>query len=122
VAILGIILSTLIGVIMGIARLSTNWLVARVASAYIESLRNVPLLLQLFFWYAIITQLLPPVRDAVVLLPGVVLSKSGLQFPALVYDPALLPVLAAIGLSVLVALIHLRWVRRRQERTGERPP
>src|SRR5690606_34747063 len=59
VSVLGIVLATLLGTVLGIARLSRNWLVSRVANAYIEVMRNVPLLLQLFFWYAIITEVMP---------------------------------------------------------------
>src|SRR3546814_3682274 len=59
-----IIAATLFGTILGIARLSKNWLVSRVASAYIETMRNIPLLLQLFFWYAIITEVMPGPREA----------------------------------------------------------
>src|SRR5690554_4747366 len=61
VSIIGIVLATLIGTVVGIARLSRNWLIARMASAYVEGVRNVPLLLQLLFWYSAITGLLPAV-------------------------------------------------------------
>jgi general L-amino acid transport system permease protein len=70
VSMIGIVLATLLGVIMGIARLSTNWLVAKIASVYVEVTRNIPLLLQLFFWYTVITQLLPAVREALEPFPG----------------------------------------------------
>ena len=97
VSLLGIVLATLLGIVMGISRLSTNWLVAKLASVYVEVTRNIPLLLQLFFWYTVITQLLPAVREALTLLPGVVLSKSGLQFPSVIYEPAQLPVYITFG-------------------------
>jgi general L-amino acid transport system permease protein len=122
VSIIGIVLASLIGIVMGVARLSSNWLVAKLASAYVEVMRNIPLLLQLFFWYAIITQLLPPVREAIELLPGVVLSKSGLQIPRPIYEPELQPVLVLLGFGVVGALAYRRWARHRQERTGEQSP
>ena len=59
-----VVLATLLGTLIGIARLSRNWLVSRVASVYIEVMRNIPLLLQLFFWYAIITEIMPGPRQA----------------------------------------------------------
>ncbi|MFA7669384.1 MAG: ABC transporter permease subunit, partial [Burkholderiaceae bacterium] len=64
VSVIGIVLATLLGTLVGIARLSGNWLVSRVAAAYVELMRNVPLLLQLFFWYAVITENMPGPRQA----------------------------------------------------------
>ena len=121
VSILGIILATLLGIVMGISRLSTNWLVAKLASVYVEVTRNIPLLLQLFFWYTVITQLLPVVREALEPLPGVVLSKSGLQFPAAIYEPAQLPVLIVFALSVVAAFIYRSWTYKQQRATGQEP-
>lgn len=121
VSLIGIALATLIGVFMGIARLSTNWLVAKIASAYVEVTRNIPLLLQLFFWYTVITQVLPGVREALEPLPGVVLSKSGLQFPAIIHEPAQLPVIAVFVASVVAALVYRRRQFQRQLETGQEP-
>ncbi len=64
VAVIGIAMATLIGILLGIARLSPNWLIVQLATAYVETVRNIPLLLQLFFWYAVVTGILPPVRQA----------------------------------------------------------
>ncbi len=121
VSIIGIVLATLLGIVMGISRLSTNWLVAKLASVYVEVTRNIPLLLQLFFWYTVITQLLPPVREALEPVPGVVLSKSGLQIPAVIYEPALLPIIVVFALSVVAALVYRRWMYKRQRETGQEP-
>jgi general L-amino acid transport system permease protein len=81
VATLGVVLATLLGLAVGLARLSPNWLLARLAAAYVEALRNVPLLVQLFFWYAIISEGLPPPAEALQPLPGVFLSNRGIFFP-----------------------------------------
>ncbi len=121
VSLIGIVLATLLGVVIGIARLSGNWLVARLASLYVEVTRNIPLLLQLFFWYTVVTQLLPAVREALEPLPGVVLSKSGLQFPIVVGDPAHLPVLGVLALSIVAAFFYRRHAYRRQLETGQEP-
>ena len=83
VATLSILLATLFGVSIGLARLSTNWLVTKLATAYIEIIRNVPLVVQLFFWYAVITESLPAPAEALRLMPGVFLSNRGLAFPIL---------------------------------------
>lgn len=121
VSLIGIVLATIIGVIIGIARLSSNWLVAKLASAYVEITRNIPLLLQLFFWYAVITGLLPSVRQALEPLPGVVLSKSGLQYPVIIHDPAHLTILIVFALSIVAAIIYSRRVKKRQLETGQEP-
>ena len=121
VSVLGIVLATIIGVLVGMARLSRNWLVVRLASFYVETVRNVPLLLQLFFWYTVITGLLPSVREAVQLLPGVFLSKSGLMFPLPSPHPGHPYVAAAFVVGCGLAWGYRGWARRRQEATGQVP-
>lgn len=81
VAAIGIVLATVLGTVLGLARLAPNWLLAKLASAYVEVMRNVPLLVQLFFWYAIISEFLPGPREALNPLPGVFLSNRGIAFP-----------------------------------------
>ena len=122
VAALGIFLATIIGVAIGIARLSTNWLVARLASGYVELVRNIPLLLQLFFWYSVITGLLPPVSAAVGLLPGVFLSKSGLMYPVPNYTPVYIFMAVALLCAVVASVFFAKWAKRRQELTGQQSP
>jgi general L-amino acid transport system permease protein len=122
IAVIGIILATLIGTIIGIARLSQNWLIAKLASVYVEVVRNIPLILQLFFWYSLITEFMPGPRDAMNPLPGVFLSNRGLKFPLpaheFAYDLAM--VLFAVGLVAAVAVGH--WARKRQDATGKHFP
>jgi general L-amino acid transport system permease protein len=80
VALVGIVAATLLGTLVGISRLSRNALVKRLAGAYVEVTRNVPLLLQLFMWYFALTEFLPPIESALQPLSGVFFSKNGLQF------------------------------------------
>lgn len=82
-ATLAIFFSTLLGAFIGLARLSVNWLLAKLADTYIEVVRNVPLVVQLFFWYAVITESLPTPAEALRPLPGVFLSNRGFAFPIL---------------------------------------
>ncbi|RAU20875.1 amino acid ABC transporter permease [Paramagnetospirillum kuznetsovii] len=82
VSALGIVLATVLGTVVGVVRLSGNWLLGRLATLYVESIRNVPLLLQLFVWYGLVTAL-PGARQALNPLPGVFLSNRGLVIPAL---------------------------------------
>lgn len=116
VAVLGIVLSTIAGGVVGIASLSRNPLVAPLATAYVELVRNVPLLLQLYLWYAILTQLLPAASEAPQLLPGIYLAKSGLHFLILESGGGI--VLAGLVLGILASFAYGRWSRRRADLTG----
>jgi general L-amino acid transport system permease protein len=102
VSALAILFSTLLGVSLGLARLSLNWLLAKLAAGYVELIRNVPLVVQLFFWYSVITETLPAPAEALNPLPGVFLSNRGLAFPIFVaVAPVALeyPVLSGFGFS-----------------------
>jgi general L-amino acid transport system permease protein len=118
VSIIGIVLATLVGTIAGIARLSRNWLVARFATIYVEGLRNIPVLLQLFFWYALIAEALPGPRQALNPLPGVFLSARGLKFPEPVWQTTHLVMLIALFVGIAAAWAIGWWARVRRERTG----
>src|SRR5262245_10633744 len=87
VASIGIVAATVIGFVVGIARLSSNWLVARLATAYVEVIRNIPLLLQLFFWYFAVLKNLPAPRQSHVLPGGIFLNVRGIYLPAPVAQP-----------------------------------
>ena len=119
VSIVGIVLATIIGTIAGIARLSRNWLVARFATVYVEGLRNIPVLLQLFFWYALIAEALPGPRQALNPLPGVFLSARGLKFPEPVWQTTHLLMFVAFLVGAAGAWAVGRWARIRRERTGQ---
>jgi len=122
VAVLGIVAATVIGFVIGIARLSSNWLVARLAGAYVEIARNLPLLLQLFFWYAAVLQTLPSPRQSYVLPLGAYLNVRGLHLPAPVAQPGFWAVALALAAGLAVAVAVWFWARRRQALTGERFP
>jgi len=119
VSAIGIVVATLLGFLLGIMRLSRNWLVARLAAAYVEIVRNLPLLLQLFFWYFAILRQLPGPRQSVTVLGAFFLNNRGLFSPRPVAEPgfAVLPV--ALGVAVLAVAVLARWARRRRDLTGE---
>ena len=122
VAFLGIVLATVLGTLIGIARLSRNWLLAKVASAYVEGMRNLPLLLQLFVWYGVITVSLPGPRDAINPLPGFYLSNRGFMLPVPEAAPAFTMAGVALLLAVALSVAIYRWARQRQDRTGQSFP
>ncbi|HUD50745.1 amino acid ABC transporter permease, partial [Parvibaculum sp.] len=109
----------LLGFVVGVARLSTNWLVAKLAAAYVETLRNVPLLLQLFFWYFAILQPLPGPRESLTLLPGVFLSNRGIVTPAIEHTSSSLAAFLLLIVGVTAAIFIHRWARARRLRSGE---
>lgn len=122
VAFIGVILTVILGTFIGVARLSSNWLVSRLATTYIEVFQNIPILLQLFFFYAIFYELFPGPRQALEPLSGVFLCNRGLIFAIPEAHPVhfqmLLGVLAAIG--IIIGLT--RWARKYQARTGRAFP
>jgi general L-amino acid transport system permease protein len=111
-----VVLSTILGTFVALGRLSRNPLVAPLATAYVEVVRNVPLLLQLFLWYAVLTQLLPPEAGAGSLLPGIFLTKGGLRFPVLAQGSGL--ILAALLIGLTLSAIYRMYGRRRHVVTG----
>ena len=100
VAVIGVVLATILGTLIGISRLSKNWLLAKIAAVYVEVIRDIPLLLQLFFWYALV-QMLPSVRGAMNPIPGVFVSNRGLQVPLLDWQAADSWALAAFLLGLI---------------------
>ena len=114
VAVLGIVLATVVGFVVGIARLSSNWLVARLAAGYVQLIRNVPLLLQLLFWYNAVLKALPDFRDSIRLPGGGYLNKLGLFLPGLELGGAGPTVFAAFLIAIAGAVVlALPAVRRR---------
>jgi len=122
VASIGIALATVLGFTVGIARLSSNWIVARLATTYVEVLRNTPLLLQIFVWYFGVLRLLPERREAIDLGPFGLLNVAGYYAPSPVWGEGGSYVLGAFGVGLLAALAVKIWARRRQEATGQQFP
>lgn len=120
VSVIALVLATILGVVIGIARLSTNWLIARCASAYVEFVRNIPLLLQLLIWYAVVSELLPGARDALHPLPGVYISNRGMVVPAL-EGLSVTGVLVGLVCACIAIALIARWQRGIQKRTGKAP-
>jgi general L-amino acid transport system permease protein len=122
VAAIGIVVATAVGFTMGIARLSSNWLVARLAAVYVECIRNVPLLLQLFVWYFAVLKWLPPPRQSLQLPGGAYLNLRGLYLPQPLAKPGFDVVLVALASGFLAAIALALWARRRQRLTGKQFP
>ncbi|WP_426610248.1 amino acid ABC transporter permease [Bradyrhizobium sp. McL0616] len=117
VAVIGIVLATILGTLIGISRLSANWLLSRFAAVYVEVLRDIPLLLQLLFWY-VLMQALPAARAAWRPVEGVFLSNRGLILPAIPIGPLQLCVIGAAVLGLAVFYVIERWLIAQQMRDG----
>ena len=122
VAALGIVFATILGFVIGIGRLSRNIMVARLTGGYVEVIRNLPLLLQLYFWYNAVLKALPELANSTVLRGGIVLNNRGLFLPQPMFGDGAGAVLGA-GIAAVAIAVALHVVaRRRQLRTGRRPP
>jgi general L-amino acid transport system permease protein len=112
VSAIGIVLATIVGFVIGIARLSSNWLVAHLAAGYVQLVRNVPLLLQLLFWYNAVLKTLPGFRDSVALWGGGYLNNRGLYLPAPDLNGNGQPIFAAVCLGLVGAIVLAMMARR----------
>jgi len=119
VSFVGIVVTILLGTIIGVARLSTNWIVAKLSAIYIEVMQDVPILLQLVFWYAVFYESLPPPSEALCPGAGIYLCKRGVAFTIPEAHPAHLFMLFAFLGACVAAYFIRRWARKRQERTGQ---
>ncbi|MCL9783131.1 amino acid ABC transporter permease [Vibrio sp. S4M6] len=122
VSFLGIILATVLGFVIGIARLSSNWLVSRFAAVYIETFRNIPLLLQIFFWYFAVLQALPSPRQSMSLGEAFFLNVRGLYMPAPVFESGSSFVLLALLAGICASVVINVWANNKQKLTGQQTP
>jgi general L-amino acid transport system permease protein len=119
IAVLGIIVASVIGFLLGIARLSGNFLLSRLAAVYVETLRNIPVLLQLLFWYKAVLSVLPSPRQGLQLPFGANLSNRGLLLPRAIAEPEFVDTAIAFLVAVVAVAVLARWARRRQLATGQ---
>lgn len=122
VAAVGIVTATVLGLLVGVGRLSQNWLIRKLATVYVEGFRNIPLLVVIFFWYKGVINALPNVRDSIELPLGMVLNNRGFSFPAPVFGDGAIWITVALVLGIAAAIAYSLWARSRQMATGRRPP
>lgn len=118
----GIIFATAVGFLVGIARLSNNWVIAKVSYVYVEAIRNIPLLLQIFIWYFGVLRLLPGKRDSADLGMFGFLNVAGLYLPKPIYGETAWMILAAFFIGILGTIIVSSWAKKRQLATGQQFP
>mgnify|MGYP000250580104 CR=1 FL=1 len=118
----GIIFATAVGFLVGIARLSNNWVIAKVSYVYVEAIRNIPLLLQIFIWYFGVLRLLPGKRESADLGMFGFLNVAGLYLPKPVYGDTAWMILAAFVIGIIGTILVSSWARKRQLETGQQFP
>jgi general L-amino acid transport system permease protein len=112
VVVVGIVLASLLGLVAGVSRLSSNWLIAKIAQVYVEIFRNTPLLIQLFFWYFIGILKLPRVRDSLSLPGGIYLSNRGLALPWFTPNETFTTWLIVAGIGIVIGIIAYNLIAR----------
>jgi len=122
VSVIGIVLTTILGTIIGVCTLSSNWLVAKLGTIYVEVFQNIPVLLQLFFFYSLFYEAFPGPRQALNPVAGVFISNRGIDFMVPAHHYAWSYVKLAFVVASVIAFFVARWARRRQERTGQQFP
>ncbi len=122
VSAIGIFFATFLGFAIGIARLSSNWMVRKVAMVYVELLRNIPLLLQLLFWYIAVLGPLPQPRNSVEMGAGFFLNSRGLFMPRPLYASDAWVIPTALLIGIVGTIVFRRWAKAQQERTGRQYP
>lgn len=119
VSCLGILLATTLGFIIGIMRLSRNWLVSSIATLYIETIRNIPLLLQMFVWYGVVLKSLPGPRNAINISDMFFLSNRGLNMPDTIFGDSAWLGIIGLAVGIVGAIVLRTWARKRQAATGQ---
>jgi general L-amino acid transport system permease protein len=119
VAVLGIVMATVLGTLIGVGRLSPNWLLAKICECYVEMFRNVPLLLWLFLIYKLISEAFPGPRQAINVLSSFFLSNRGLYVPVPLADPIHEWMGVALLVGIAATLVVKRWAKKRQDATGQ---
>ena len=118
VAGLGIVFATVLGFVVGIARLSKNWLVSKAATGYVEIIRNLPLLLQLLFWYNAVLKALPDLRESWAVGGVVYLNNRGFFAPYPIFSSGIELVAGAFVVGLIGAIAYARWAKKKQDATG----
>lgn len=122
VAVVGIFLATILGFIVGVARLSPNWVIAKIAYWYVEIIRNLPLLFQILFWYLAVLAAMPTPRNSHSLFGLFFANQRGITAPKPIFEPGSGYIGIALVLGVIAAFAVRSWARKRQAETGEQFP
>ena len=121
-AAIGIVLATLLGFVVGVARLSPNWVVAKIAYWYVEVIRNLPLLFQILFWYLAVLAVMPEPRNSLSFLGEIFINRRGITLPKPVFGSGAEYVGIAFIIGIVAAFVLRGWAHKRQDATGQQFP
>jgi len=119
IGLVGIIFSTILGLIIGILRLSNNWLIKKISAAYIDIFRNIPVLLQILFWYNVVLRTLPVPKKSIELAGNIFMNNRGLFIPQASMNSTTITVISSIVIAILSIIFLYKWSSKRQEKTGK---
>jgi len=122
VSIIGIILATIIGLLVGIGRLSKNFMVAKLSMVYVETFRNIPILLQILFWYNVVLASLPSPRQSISFFDSIFFNNRGLYIPRPILESGFTAVVIAFILAIIAVIYLSKWSNKRHDETGEEFP
>ncbi len=122
VSFVSIVLATILGLIIGVLRLSKNWLVKKLAAAYVDIFRNIPILLQILFWYNVVLRSLPDPRGSIDFFGKIFINNRGLYIPRAAYNSTTFSVIISSFLVIIFLFFLNRWAKKRQELTGQEFP
>ena len=122
VAAVGIVTALVLGFIVGIARLSGNWLIRTLATVYVEIFRNIPPLLQIFFWYFGVLSVLPQPKDSITVPGGIFLNSRGVFFPKIIFGEGSGLILIGLATALVISVLVWWMARKRQTETGQQFP
>jgi general L-amino acid transport system permease protein len=117
-----VLLTSILGLIIGVARLSSNWIISRLAYSYIELFRNIPILLQILFWYNIVLASLPNARNSISLFDNIFLNKKGAFMPNPIFENGAWVIGAGFILAIMLGWAVSRWAKKRHNETGKEFP
>jgi general L-amino acid transport system permease protein len=119
IAFVGIVLATILGLVIGILRLSRNWLIAKLARGYIDFFRNIPLLLQILFWYNVVLRSMPSPKQSYAFFDMFFINNRGLYFPLPDYNSTFFMIVGSFGVALIASIVLNRWANKRKESTGQ---
>ncbi|WP_369434256.1 amino acid ABC transporter permease [Psychromonas sp. MME1] len=122
VSIIGIVLASLLGLLIGVGRLSSNFLISRLSAVYIETFRNIPILLQILFWYNVVLATLPSARQSLSYWDSIFLNNRGLFLPNPIFENGSMAIIIAFLLACVSVFFLARWASKRHDTTGEEFP
>ena len=122
VSFFGIVLTSILGLIIGVARLSSNWIVSRLAATYIETFRNIPVLLQILFWYNVVLAAMPSVRQSYSFFDSVFINQRGIFVPKPIFLEGSIYVGVALVVAIIMGWFVHKWAKRKLEESGKEFP